>query len=62
MKIHPQKVQRVEANVNTWKKNQDLQNNSNEVEDVILNGTLCHKSASDGDALVWCVEKMKNCD
>jgi hypothetical protein len=38
----------VEANVNTWKENQDHQNNSNEVEDAMLKGILYHKSASDG--------------
>jgi hypothetical protein len=30
----------VDANVNTHKKNQDHQNNSNGVEDVMLNGHL----------------------
>jgi hypothetical protein len=28
----------IDANVNTWKENQDHQNNSNEVEDVMLKG------------------------
>jgi hypothetical protein len=44
MEINPQKVQgmfkrHVDANVNTnQKENQDHQNNSNEVEDVMLKG------------------------
>ncbi len=28
----------IDANVNTWKENQDHQNNSNEVEDIMLKG------------------------
>jgi hypothetical protein len=42
----------VEENVNTRKENQDHQNSSNEVEDVMLKGILCHKLASDEGALV----------
>jgi hypothetical protein len=30
----------IDANVNTWKENQDHQNNSDEVEDVMLKGHL----------------------
>jgi hypothetical protein len=37
MEIHSQKVQS-KANANTWKENQDNQNNSNEMEDVMLKG------------------------
>jgi len=33
------------------KKNQDHQNNSNEVEGIMLKDILCHKSASGGGAL-----------
>ncbi len=34
------------------KENQDYQNNSNEVQDVMLKRILCHKSTIDRDALV----------
>ncbi len=33
-----QNTKHVDANVNTWKENQDHQNSSNEVEDVMLKG------------------------
>jgi hypothetical protein len=39
MEIHPQKNTRhVQANANTGKENQDHQNNSNEMEDIMLEG------------------------
>jgi hypothetical protein len=38
MEIHPQKVQGIAANINTRKENQDHQNNSNGMEDVMLKG------------------------
>jgi len=31
-------IKHVEANVNTWEENQNNQNNSNEVEDLMLKG------------------------
>jgi hypothetical protein len=42
----------VKINVNTRKENQGHQNSSNEMEDEMLKGILCNKSASDGGALV----------
>jgi hypothetical protein len=56
--IHKKFTRHFDANVNTWKENQDHQNNSNEMEDGMLKrhpshkGIQCHKSASDGDARV----------
>jgi hypothetical protein len=38
MEIHPQKVQGIEANVNTRKKNQNNKKINNEVEDIMLKG------------------------
>jgi hypothetical protein len=38
----------VEANVNTQKKNQNNQNNSNEIENPMLKKILYHKLISDG--------------
>ncbi len=39
MKIHPQKIQGMsKANVNTRNENEDHQNSSNEMEDVMLKG------------------------
>ncbi len=40
-------IRHVGANVNTLKENQDHQNSNNEVEEVMLKGILCHKSARD---------------
>ncbi len=48
----------VDVNVNTQKKNQNHQNNSNEMKNVMFQkGILCHKLASDGSALVDMCEK-----
>jgi hypothetical protein len=36
MEIHPQSMRHVKANVNTEKENEDHQNNTNEVENIML--------------------------